>query len=45
LEESDSDDIKEIDDLFIKADYDDNEDSESEKPVLELKSNKNELNV
>ena len=45
LEESDSDDIKEIDDLFIKADYDDNEDSESDKPVLELKNKKKELNV
>jgi hypothetical protein len=45
LEESDSDDIKEIDDLFIKAEYDDNEDSESEKPVLELKSKKKELNI
>ena len=42
LEESESDDIREIDDIFIKAEYNDNmsSDSDSEKPVLELKKNK-----
>jgi transcriptional regulator NrdR family protein len=45
LEENDSDDIKEIDDLFIKAEYNNNEESDSEKPVLELKNKKKELNV
>ena len=42
LEESESDDIREIDDIFIKAECNDNmsSDSDSEKPVLELKKNK-----
>ena len=47
LEESESDDIREIDDIFIKAEYNDNEmsDSESEKPVLQLKKKKDNINV
>lgn len=47
LEESESDDIRDIDDIFIKAEYNNNmsSDSESEKPVLELKNKNKELNV
>jgi hypothetical protein len=47
LEESESDDIREIDDIFIKAEYNDNEmsDSESDKPVLQLKKKNDNINV
>jgi len=37
LEESESDDIREIDDIFIKAEYNDI-DSDSDKPTLEFKN-------
>jgi hypothetical protein len=47
LEESESDDIREIDNIFIKAEYNDNEmsDSESDKPVLQLKKKQDNINV